>query len=216
MSVNLLHYKQLKDQLPKDVSLCIISKHHPKEDILRYYELGERRFGENRVQELTKKLDLPKDIEWHFIGHLQTNKVKQVIPYVSCVQSVDSIKLAKEIDQECKKINKVMPIYAQFHLAIEDENKYGLKIEEASSFFEECKDLSNINLCGMMVMGPHTDNQERIKEVFNQAKQLFQTLQKDYPNLTTLSMGMSDDYPIAIQCGSTMVRIGSYLFEGDE
>lgn len=216
MAINHSHYLEIKQNIPLNVSLCIVTKHHSKEDILSYYDLGERIFAENRAQEFLKKKDLPNDIEWHFIGHLQKNKVRQIIPYVSCIQSLDSFVLAQLIDKECKRIHKILPVYAQFHLATEDTNKYGLSKEEAFSFFSNCEKLTNIEVCGMMVMGPHTANTKRIEEVFQEANTLFHSLQKDFPKLKVLSMGMSDDYKIAIQCGSTMVRIGSYLFEGDK
>ena len=216
MTINLSHYYEIKETLGSNTSLCIVTKHHSKEDILSYYHLGERIFAENRAQELIKKQDLPSDIEWHFIGHLQKNKVRQVLPFLSCIQSLDSYELATLLDKECKRINKHIPVYAQFHLATEDTNKYGLSKKEAFSFFSNCEKLTNIEVCGMMVMGPHTDNTKRIQEVFEEAQSLFHSLQKEFPKLKVLSMGMSDDYEIALQCGSTMVRIGSYLFEGDK
>lgn len=217
MTIDFNHYHTVKQQLNKDTTLCIVSKYHSIEEIQAYYDLGERCFGESHAQDLCRKANaLPKDISWHFIGHLQSNKIKQILPYVSCIQSVDSLTLAKKIDEECKRQNKRVSILAQFHLATEDTNKYGLSYEEAVPFVKACQGFKNIDLCGIMVMGPHTSNQERIQEVFQQAHELFQTL-NTLPDihLTTLSMGMSDDYPIALACGSTMLRIGSYLFKGE-
>ena len=208
-----MQLKALKKQLSSSTKLCVVSKNRSEEEILSYYEVGERIFGERHAQELIQKAnDLPKDIQWHFIGHLQRNKVKSVLPIVSCVQSLDSIELAKAIEKEATKINKVVDCYVEAHLATEDDNKYGLLKEEVLPFVEECSSFEHISISGLMVMGPNTENEERIKEVFLEAKELFDTLKEKYPTIQTLSMGMSDDYKIALDCGSNLVRIGSYLF----
>ena len=208
-------YTEVKKALGTKASLCIVSKHRTPEQILSYYEAGERVFGENRITELKAKYDvLPKDIEWHFIGHLQKNKVRDTVRCVSCIQSVDSRALAECIEKECAKQNKTMRIFAEFHLADEDENKTGLSPEEAFDFFDACQNCPHLDLCGIMVMGPHTEDTERIREVFSEAHALFTRLQNRYGSekITTLSMGMSDDYEIALSCGSTMVRLGTCLF----
>lgn len=214
MAINLEHYQKIKASLPNDTALCIVSKRHPDEDILAYYDLGERIFAENRVQELLQKKDLKEDIAWHFIGHLQKNKVKQIVPIVSMIQSVDSLELAELLNKECHKLNKVLPILIEFHLALEDEHKTGLLKEEAFPFFKAIQDLEYLDVKGIMVMGPNTEDETKIHDTFKEAHQLFLDLQKTYP-ITVLSMGMSHDYHIAIQHGSTMVRIGTSLFKED-
>ncbi len=208
----MIHYNEIKENT-KNTTLVVVSKQQPLEKIQTYYDLDERIFAENRAQELKQKATLlPKDIQWHFIGHLQRNKVKDVIPYVSCIQSLDSIRLAKEINKECKKLNKIMPCLVEFHFAKEDTNKTGIDPKDAITFIEAIKDLEHIQLVGMMTMGPHTDNEEEIRNTFKAANELFKTLQEKY-NFQILSMGMSSDYKLAIENGSTMVRIGSKLFK---
>ncbi|MBP3891807.1 MAG: YggS family pyridoxal phosphate-dependent enzyme [Solobacterium sp.] len=214
MAINLAQYQAIKEALPKGVTLCIVSKHHTTKDILDYYALGERIFAENRLQELQEKYPLKEDIQWHFIGHVQKNKVRQIVPMVSMIQSVDSIALVDCIQKECVRIQKKMPILAEFHLALDDTHKTGLLEEEADAFFTHCQSLDHILLEGIMVMGPHTTDINEIHQVFQKAQDLFETLKKKYP-ITTLSMGMSDDYPIALAHGSTMVRIGSALYQED-
>jgi len=202
-------YKKIKERINKETTLCIISKKRTIKEIEEYYNQGERIFGENKVQELLSKYEtLPKDIKWHFIGHLQTNKVKYIASFIDCVQSVDSIKLAKEINKQALKHKRTINILLELHLAQEDMNKTGINIDNFDNIYQDVKELSNLNIQGIMVMGPHTNNQKRIKEVFNQAYNIY----KQY-NFTTLSMGMSHDYQIALECGSNMLRIGTYLFE---
>lgn len=214
------HYQTVKQVIQDRARLCIVTKKRTPEQILAYYDAGERIFGENHAQELSEKASsLPKDIQWQFIGHLQRNKVRQVVPIVSCIQSLDSLELAEAIEKQCAAVHRIMPVYAEFHLAEQDERKTGLKKEEAFDFFDACRKYPHLNLCGIMVMGPHTEDEEKIRSVFLEAHDLFLSLQKKYSpkEITTLSMGMSADYRIAVECGSTMVRIGTYLFtqEGD-
>ena len=208
--------KEVTAKLPEGVRLVAVSKFHPVEELAQAYEAGQRLFGENRAQELIAKAPLlPKDIRWHFIGHLQKNKVRSILPVVSCIQSLDSIALAEIIEKEAARINKTVDVLAEFHLASEDENKTGLNPDEAFAFFDEVMKLEHLNLCGIMAMGPHTDDEQRVRDVFLQGKKLFDALQERYgkDRITTLSMGMSSDYKTALSCGSTMVRIGTYLFE---
>ena len=195
----------------KDVDLCIVSKKQSKENILKYYNLGYKIFGENKVQELLEKVDIASDIKWHFIGHLQTNKVKYIVEFVSLIHSVDSIKLVKEIDYRCNKINKTMDILIQFNIANEN-TKFGLKIDEAFEFIENCQEFTNVNIKGIMLMGPNCDDENKIRETFKTGYKLFESLKQKFPSISILSMGMSNDYKIAIEEGSTMVRIGSLLF----
>ncbi len=209
------HYEKVKETISGKAQLCVVSKYRTHEQIMHYYDLGQRIFAENHAQELLQKTDLPKDIQWHFIGHLQKNKVRMVLPYLSCIQSLDSIALAQTINQECIRLNRTMDAYAEFHLADEDMNKTGLHAADADSFFDACRQYSHIHLCGIMVMGPHTADEARIKAVFNEAHDLYLHLEKKY-GIQVLSMGMSSDYPLALTCGSNMVRIGTYLFEGEE
>lgn len=209
------HYDLVKKNIAGRASLCIVSKHRSTDEILSYYELGERIFAENRADELTAKAEvLPKDIEWHFIGHLQRNKVRRILPVTSMIQSLDSIELADVIEKEAARIDKVMPVLAEFHLAGEDTNKSGLPAGQADALFEHCRNLPHVRIEGIMVMGPHTDDEKRITEVFEEAHKLFTTLQEKYgEEIRILSMGMSSDYETALRCGSGMVRIGTYLFE---
>ncbi|MBQ1326001.1 MAG: YggS family pyridoxal phosphate-dependent enzyme [Solobacterium sp.] len=207
------HYNEVKTTIGPDVSLLVVSKTRSEEEIMAYYALGQRCFGENHAQEILAKKDLPADIEWHFIGHLQRNKVRSIAPYVSMVESLDNLPLAKVIEKECARIGKVMPCLAEFHLAVQDENKTGLAEEDAFAFIDEIMKLPHIHLEGIMAMGPHTEDEEEIRRIFLQGKELFDRIREKYGDqIRILSMGMSDDYRIAVECGSTQVRIGSYLF----
>ena len=212
--MNMSHYETVRQALKADAQLCVVTKKRSKEEIMAYYNLGERIFGENHAQELLDKQDLPSDIKWQFIGHLQRNKVKQVIPFVDCIQSLDSLELAEIIDRECAKLNRTVKCLAEFHLAEEDTNKTGMDKTDAAAFFTACANLEHIDLCGIMVMGPHTEDQSEIRRVFNEAHQLYLQLQNQFgaQQVHILSMGMSADYRIALECGSNMVRIGTYLF----
>jgi hypothetical protein len=199
------------------VTLLAVSKTKTPDEILAVYHQGQRIFGENKVQELVSKYEtLPKDIEWHLIGHLQTNKVKYVVPFVAMIQSVDSWKLLKEIDKEAKKKNRNVKVLLQIHIATE-ETKFGLSYEEAEQIFSnpELKDLTGISVSGLMGMASLTDDEQQIREEFRGLKNFFEryrTLQASSINLQTLSMGMSSDYTLAIEEGSNMVRIGSAIF----
>ena len=191
-----------------DTTLVAVSKTKSNEMILEAYNLGIRDFGENYVQELIKKIDnLPTDIKWHMIGHLQTNKVKDIVKRnIYLIESVDSIKLANTINKEAIKNNKVINILIEVNI-VNDPNKTGCKLSELDNLINETKNLTNINLLGLMAIGPITDNEDLIRKYFIEMKEL-----KDKYNLQLLSMGMSHDYKIAITCGSDIVRIGSKIF----
>jgi hypothetical protein len=199
------------------VTLLAVSKTKTPDEILAVYHQGHRIFGENKVQELVSKYEtLPKDIEWHLIGHLQTNKVKYVVPFVAMIQSVDSWKLLREIDKEAKKKNRNVKVLLQIHIATE-ETKFGLSYEEAEQILSnpELKDLTGITVSGLMGMASLTDDEQQIRREFRGLKNFFEryrTLQASNINLQTLSMGMSSDYTLAIEEGSNMVRIGSAIF----
>jgi pyridoxal phosphate enzyme (YggS family) len=210
------HYENVKNTIGDHVQLCVVTKKRSLDEIMSYYEAGERVFGENHAQELkARAAALPSDIRWQFIGHLQRNKVKDIIRLVECIQSLDNLPLAQVIEKEAAKAERIVDVLCEFHLADEDTAKTGLSKDEAVPFIKEVLKLEHIRVRGIMVMGPHTDDEERIREVFNEAHELFMNLQKEFGNeiMHTLSMGMSSDYAIAVQCGSTLVRIGTYLFE---
>jgi pyridoxal phosphate enzyme (YggS family) len=209
------HYETVRSVIAGKAQLCVVTKKRSKAEIMAYYDLGERMFGENHAQELLDKVDLPADIRWQFIGHLQTNKVRQIVPYVDCVQSLDSLALAKELDKQSRRLGRVMKCLAEFHLAEADANKTGLARADAIPFLDACKAYPNIEVCGIMVMGPHTGDTAKIAAVFRDAHQLYLELQKHCgaAQIRILSMGMSADYPIAVAEGANLVRIGTYLFE---
>ena len=193
--------------LPASCRLIAVSKTHPPELIQEAYDAGQRIFGENKVQEMASKYEvLPKDIQWHLIGHLQTNKVKYIAPWVSLIHSVDSQKLAEEIDKQGKKVGRVIPCLLQVHIA-KEETKFGFDREELLNFLQEFS-LKNISIEGLMGMATNTDNIELIRNEFRQLHDLF----VEIGNLKELSMGMSSDYKIAMEEGSTMVRIGTAIF----
>lgn len=205
-------YDQINQMLPENCQLLIVSKFRSKEQILDYYKIGHQAFAENRVQELCEKQQkLPKDIKWHFIGHLQKNKAKYIVPFIEMIHSVENLQLVQILEKEAAKCNRQLPILIQLNLA-KEETKSGITKEEADSFIEACNQYPHILVKGIMCMGPHCDEPERIREVFHEAKLLLSTLQNKYPSMTECSMGMSQDYPIAIKEGSTMLRIGSALF----
>ena len=207
------HYEHVKD-ICGGAGLCIVTKKRSIEEIMTYYDAGERVFGENHAAELKKKASvLPQDIRWNFIGHLQTNKVRMIMPFVSMIQSLDSLHLAEVIEKEAARIGRSVDVLAEVHLAEEDTNKSGLDPEELDDLLEALSSMPHLHVRGMMVMGPHTDDETRIREVFRKAHGLFLAHQEEDPDFSILSMGMSDDYHIAVQEGSTMVRIGTYLFE---
>jgi len=210
--------RSLKRELPEGVKLVAVSKTKPNETVLEAYNAGHKIFGENRVQDLTKKYEeLPKDIEWHFIGHPQTNKVKYIAPFVSVIHGVDSLKLLKVIDKEGKKNRRVINCLLQFHIA-EEATKFGLTIEEARKILssKEFDGLKNVRIMGVMGMATFTDNEIQIRKEFRVLNTIFNSLKNEYfsdsDNFTEISMGMSDDYPIALEEGSTMIRVGSKIF----
>ncbi|HDP75945.1 MAG TPA: YggS family pyridoxal phosphate-dependent enzyme [Bacteroidales bacterium] len=209
---------KLKSELPQHVKLIAVSKTHPVSVIMEAYNAGHKIFGENRVQELISKYnEMPKDIEWHLIGHLQTNKVKYILPFVSLIHSVDSLKLLSVINKEAQKCNRVVNCLLQVYIASE-ETKYGLSADELHELLQssELEQMQNIRICGMMGMATFTDNMEQVRMEFRFLKNLFNEVKQNYFNnhhwFKELSMGMSSDYRIAIEEGSTMVRIGSNIF----
>jgi len=217
MSVNTVAYKEIIDQfLLTDTTLVAVSKTKPNEDILALYHLGQRDFGENYVQELVdKEAALPKDIRWHFIGHLQSNKVKYIAPFVHLIHGVDSLKLLREINKQAAKCNRIIPCLLQIYIA-KEETKFGLDEGELVEILDTISSLPNIQIRGFMGMASFTEDSGVIKNEFRYLSQLLQKYQsriKDHSGANPiLSMGMSGDYAIAIKEGSTMVRIGSMLF----
>ncbi len=206
--------QEIKSTLPDNVTLVAVSKTKPNEAILEAYHVGQRIFGENKVQELTDKYEtLPKDIEWHMIGHLQSNKVKYIAPFVSLIHGVDSFKLLQEINKRAEQNNRVIDCLLQIHIA-EEETKFGFNETEVIDLLNsiEFKALKNITIIGLMGMATFTDNKNQVKKEFTSLKQLFDKLSTFNFQLSTLSMGMSGDYQLAIECGSTMVRVGSSIF----
>lgn len=202
--------KNIKSQIPEHVTLIAVSKTKPNDMLLEAYNAGQRDFGENYVQELIDKQEqLPKDINWHFIGHLQSNKVKYIAPFVHLIHGVDSFSLLKEINKQALKNNRVIDCLLQIYIA-QEETKFGLDFSEASQILNsnEFKELKNVAIKGFMAMASNTDNQEQIKKEFASLK----TFSLQYPELTILSFGMSSDYQLAIQEGSTMIRVGSSIF----
>ena len=220
---------EIKSQIPDHVTLVAVSKTKPVADLMEAYNAGQRIFGENKIQEMTDKWEeMPKDIQWHMIGHVQTNKVKFMAEYVSLIHGVDSLKLLQEINKQAKKHNRVIDCLLQIYIA-EEESKFGLDEEELNEILKQVqtrgkaeqseandKDLfQNIKIVGLMGMATFTDNQTQIKKEFDNLKSIFDKvsqLKTENCQLNTLSMGMSGDYKLAIECGSTMVRIGSSIF----
>jgi pyridoxal phosphate enzyme (YggS family) len=205
---------QIKATLPENVTLVAVSKTKPIPDLMEAYEAGQRIFGENKIQEMTDKWEtMPKDIEWHMIGHVQTNKVKFMAEYVNLIHGVDSLKLLEEINKQAKKYNRIIDCLLQMHIA-EEETKFGLDEKELNELLAstEFKILQNIRIVGLMGMATFTENQNQIKKEFIHLKSIFDNLKSEICNLQSLSMGMSGDYKLAIECGSTMVRIGSSIF----
>ncbi|MDD6210878.1 MAG: YggS family pyridoxal phosphate-dependent enzyme [Bacteroidales bacterium] len=210
--------RQLKASLPDSVTLVAVSKFHPAENIKEAYEAGQRIFGESRVQELRAKEEiLPKDIEWHFIGTLQRNKVKYIVPFISMIHSIDNAKLLSEVNQEAAKQNRIVDVLLQFHIASE-ETKHGLTIEECTDILNNdgIRFLTNVRIRGVMGMATFTNDEAVVRKEFQTLKGYFDTLKNNYfkeiSSFNEISMGMSDDYPIAIEEGSTMIRVGSKIF----
>lgn len=210
--------RNLYSKIPKNVKIIAVSKTHGEEKIMEAYHAGQRIFGENKVQEMLNKYPiLPKDIEWHMIGHLQSNKVKYIAPFVSLIQSVDSKKLLEIIDKEAKKQNRIIPCLLQIHIA-QEETKFGLNEDELWKLLNDTsiKDFNNTSIQGLMGIASYTENESQIRNEFRYLSNLFQQVKKqffhDCPQFEILSMGMSNDYQIAIEEGSNMIRIGSLIF----
>jgi len=210
--------QKLYGELPKEVTLVAVSKTKPIADLQDAYDAGHRVFGENKVQEMcTKWEQLPKEINWHFIGHLQRNKVKYLAPFVDLIHGVESFRLLKEINKQAQKNNRVIDVLLQFFIANE-ETKFGLSFEEAEAILsdENFKELQNVRICGVMGMASFSNNQEQIREEFKTLKSTFDKLKSTFfdneKSFNVISMGMSGDYKIAIEEGSTMIRVGSSIF----
>lgn len=217
MSVNRSNYEKIIGELtPSKTTLVAVSKIKPLSDIQTLYELGQKDFGENYVQELIEKAEaLPTDIRWHFIGHLQSNKVKYIAPFVHLIQGVDSEKLLAEINKQGKKNNRIINCLLQVHIA-QEETKFGFDADEVSALVNKITSggsvFDNVNICGLMGMASFSDDMQKVKSEFETLSELYKTLQSSIPSFNTLSMGMSGDYELAVECGSNMVRIGSLLF----
>ena len=207
---------EIKKTLPEGVRLVAVSKFHPASLIREAYDGGQRIFGESHVQELVSKYEeLPKDIEWHFIGHLQTNKVKYIAPFVSLIHAVDSEHLIREIDKQAKRCNRTIPVLLEVHVA-QEETKYGFSPDELLAFMKDgtWQQYQNVNICGLMCMATNTDDETQIAREFEQARELFELINSKWLNgkWKTCSWGMSHDYTIAVRHGATLVRIGSLIF----
>lgn len=209
---------EVRGHLPEGVKLIAISKFHPKEYIEAAYAEGQRVFGESREQELKGKAEaLPKDIKWHFIGHLQTNKVKYIAPYIAMIEAVDSLKLLQEIEKQAAKHNRTIKVLLELHIA-KEESKYGLTLEACRKLLEEgeWRKLKHVQICGLMMMASNVDDEEQIAREFDTATNFFHEMKEQYflddPEFKERSWGMSHDYRIAINHGSTMVRVGTTIF----
>ncbi|MDO6597200.1 YggS family pyridoxal phosphate-dependent enzyme [Oceanihabitans sp. 2_MG-2023] len=206
--------QDIQSQLPKNVTLVAVSKTKPVSDIMQAYQSGQRIFGENKIQDMVEKFDeMPKDIQWHMIGHVQRNKVKYMAHFVRLIHGVENFKTLKEIDKQAAKHNRIIDCLLQIKIASED-SKFGMTANEASEILQskEFSELKNVNVIGVMGMATFTDNEEQIRSEFNLLKSTFNDLKLYNQKLTTISMGMSGDYKLAIDCGSTMVRVGSSIF----
>lgn len=209
----------IKASLPEHVTLVAVSKTKPVSDLMQAYEAGQRIFGENKIQEMADKYEeMPKDIQWHMIGHVQSNKVKFMAPFVSLIHGVDSLKLLQEINKHALKNDRTIDCLLQIYIA-EEESKFGLDENELNELLSssEFKEMKNIRILGLMGMATFTEDQNQIEKEFTNLKSIFdsiKSLKSENCNLNTISMGMSGDYKLAIACGSTMVRIGSSIFGG--
>jgi len=210
--------EKIRATLPASVTLVAVSKTKPVSDIQEAYDAGQRAFGENYPQEMRDKHEvLPQDIQWHFIGHLQTNKIKYIIPFVTLIHSIDSANLLEAVNKEAKKHERVVNCLLQFHIA-QEETKFGLDMDEARQLLdsEAFKAMQNVRICGVMGMATFTDDEEEVRKEFKHLKNIFDMLKHDYfpdqPQFKEISMGMSEDYPIAVEEGATMVRVGSKIF----
>ena len=209
---------EVRQSLPEGVRLVAISKFHPEEYITAAYEEGQRVFGESHEQELARKVQsLPQDIEWHFIGHLQTNKVKYIVPYISMIEAVDSLKLLREIEKQAAKVNRVVRVLLELHIA-EEATKYGLTLDACRQLLAdgEWRQMPHVQICGLMMMASNVDNEAQISNEFQVAADFFDEVKRDYfaldPNFCERSWGMSHDYHLAVLRGSTMVRVGTTIF----
>ena len=210
--------QQVVGNLPEGVSLVAISKFHPKEYLEAAYAVGQRIFGESHEQELSKKVaELPKDIEWHFIGHLQTNKVKYIAPYISMIDAVDSFKLLKEINKQAAKHDRVINVLLELHIA-KEETKYGFTPDACREMLKEgqWRELNHVHISGLMMMASNVDDESQIRKEMMEAANFFDEVKRDYfaddDRFCERSWGMSDDYQIAVECRSTMVRVGTAIF----
>ena len=211
-------YNQIVQNIPDHVQLVAVSKLKPASEVMAAYELGQRHFGENWAQELKEKHEqLPKDIQWHFIGHLQTNKIKYIIPYVHLIHSIDSFRLLQEVNRQAMRHERVVSCLLQFHIATE-ETKFGFSLEECLQMLQspEFTTLHNVEICGVMGMASLTDDIQQIHQEFRTLHEYFDVLKQNYfsenQNFKEISMGMTDDYSIAIEEGSTIIRVGSAIF----
>lgn len=205
-------------QLPEGVRLVAISKYHPADYIMAAYEEGQRLFGESHEQEIREKhASLPKDIEWHFIGHLQTNKVKYIVPYISMIEAVDSLKLLREIEKQAAKADRVVKVLLELHIA-EEATKYGLTMDDCRQLLDagEWRQMIHVRICGLMMMASNVDDEQQIASEFQQAADFFDEVKAKYfahdEQFCERSWGMSDDFPIAVSHRSTMVRVGTAIF----
>ncbi len=213
--------RSIQASLPEKVTLVAVSKTKPVSDLMEAYEAGQRIFGENKIQEMTEKWEaMPKDIQWHMIGHVQTNKVKYMAPYVNLIHGVDSLKLLQEINKQAQKNNRIIDCLLQVYIA-EEESKFGLDEKEVNEILEyvqnDNNEMNHIRIVGLMGMATFTNNPAQVEKEFSRLKTIFDSysnLNTKNCQLNTLSMGMSGDYALAIKCGSTMVRIGSSIFGG--
>ena len=210
--------RKVLSDLPEGVRLVAVSKYHPNEYLMAAYEEGQRIFGESHEQELKQKhTTLPADIEWHFIGHLQTNKVKYIAPYISMIEAVDSMKLLREINKQAAKYNRVIDVLLELHIA-EEETKYGLTLDVCRELLAsgEWRDLKHVRICGLMMMASYVEDSEQIRREMMVAYSFFDEMKACYfaeeDSFCERSWGMSHDYPIAVECGSTMVRVGTTIF----
>ncbi len=210
--------RSIRETLPNDVKLVAVSKFHPAEYVEAAYAAGQRVFGESHEQELSRKAEvLPKDIEWHFIGHLQTNKVKYIAPYIAMVDAVDSMKLLKEINKQAAKYDRVIDVLLELHIA-EEATKYGFTLDACREMLAagEWRGLANVRICGLMMMASNVDDEEQIRDEFNTAAAFFDEVKTNYfadnDSFRERSWGMSGDYMEAVECRSTMVRIGTAIF----
>ncbi|WP_299117278.1 YggS family pyridoxal phosphate-dependent enzyme [uncultured Winogradskyella sp.] len=206
--------RSIKSSIPENVTLVAVSKTKPVSDLMEAYNAGQRIFGENKIQEMVEKHEqMPKDIQWHMIGHVQRNKVKYMAEFVNLIHGVDSFKLLKEINKQAKKHDRIINCLLQIKIA-DEESKFGMSADEASTLLQsdEFSELKNIHVVGLMGMATFTSNMKQVKNEFDYLRSTSEKLKTLNPNLLTISMGMSGDYQLAIECGSTMIRVGSSIF----